>query len=280
MGDLAADTAVHGGEGRYAAKLSEEWAIWGPNGGYLASVALQAAMAESGFGQPASMSCQFLRVARFAGVELDVTVLRRTRRAEALRVSVLQDGELVLEGLVWAVNEVEGLEHDHAPMPDVGPPEATPTIAERLTAAGMVDAEPPFPFWLNFESRPLDWIDDWENRPAGDPVAQGWYRYVPTATFDDDPVSDACRALILIDTFTWPAAVRAHTGQLPFIAPSLDLTVQFHHPIAGQPWLLARGEAPVAQRGTIGCAGRVWSADGRLAALGTGTLLCVPSRTG
>jgi acyl-CoA thioesterase II len=279
MGDLAADTAVHGGEGRYAAKLSQEWAIWGPNGGYLAAIAFRAAMAESAFPLPASMSCQFLRVADFADVDIEVTVLRRTRRAEALQVLLSQDSRPVLGGHVWAVNEVDGLEHDHAPMPDVGPPEATPTIAERLTAADMADAPPPFPFWQNFESRPLDWIVDWEHRPAGDPVAQGWYRYVPTATFDDEPVADACRALILIDTFTWPAAVRAHTGVLPFIAPSLDLTVQFHHPTAGQPWLLARGEAPVAQRGTIGCAGRVWSADGRLAALGTGTLLCVPSRT-
>src|SRR3954453_7966018 len=98
MGALAVDTAVHGGEGRYSAKLNEDWAIWGPNGGYLAATAFRAAMAESSFELPASMSCQFLRVANFADVDIEVVVLRRSRRAEALRVTLSQDGRPVLGG--------------------------------------------------------------------------------------------------------------------------------------------------------------------------------------
>jgi hypothetical protein len=115
----------------------------------------------------------------------------------------------------------------------------------------------------------------WEDRPAGTPEALGWYQFHPQATFDD-PWADACRGLILVDTLTWPAATRAHTGMLPYIAPSLDLMVQFHHAAPDQPWLLARGFAPVAQRGTIGCWNEVWAADGRLVASGGGSLLCTP----
>ena len=41
MGDLAIDTAVEGSDGRYRARLSRDWEIWGPNGGYLAAIALR-----------------------------------------------------------------------------------------------------------------------------------------------------------------------------------------------------------------------------------------------
>lgn len=40
MGDLDADTRVEPADepGRFTAKLSADWNIWGPNGGYVASV--------------------------------------------------------------------------------------------------------------------------------------------------------------------------------------------------------------------------------------------------
>ena len=42
MGDLALDTEIEGGDGRYQGRPSEEWAIWGPMGGYIAAFALRA----------------------------------------------------------------------------------------------------------------------------------------------------------------------------------------------------------------------------------------------
>ena len=49
MGDLAADTAVEPlGDGRYRASVSRDWEIWGPMGGYIASIALRAAGAVEG----------------------------------------------------------------------------------------------------------------------------------------------------------------------------------------------------------------------------------------
>jgi hypothetical protein len=35
VGDLAHDTAVEGGNGKYRAQISRDWEIWGPNGGYV-----------------------------------------------------------------------------------------------------------------------------------------------------------------------------------------------------------------------------------------------------
>ena len=279
MGDLAKDTAVEGEAGRYRGEISRDWEIWGANGGYLASIALRAAGAHCGRLRPASLTCQFLRPGRFEPVDIEVETLRATRRAEASLVTLRQGGDTILTAQVWGVDATDGLEHQHAPRPSDAPPESHPTVQERLEAAGRADEESPFRFWLNFESRPIDWIDDWENRPAGKPEAGGWYRYLPVETYDD-PWIDGCRAVILADTFTWPAAVRAHSGQLPWIAPSLDLAVQLHHDVSDSPWLLAWGEAPIGHRGTLGCTTKVWAADGRLAAVGTGTCLCVPAPTG
>ncbi len=278
MGDLGKDTAVTGGDGRYTAHVSDDWAIWGPNGGYVASIALRAAMAESSFDRPASLTCQYLRPARFEEVQLEVRTLRQAKRAQCLAVSMTQDGEPILEAQVWAAAEQDAIEHQHAPMWRPGVAADVPTILEQFEAHDIDPGDgPPFPFWNNFESRPLDFFADWENRPVGEPIAGGWYAYAPTATFDDHVV-DACRAVILADTFTWPAVNRAHTGQLPWIAPSLDLWVSFHHDVRDQAWLQVQGEAPIAHKGTISCRSQVWSEDGRLAASGSGTLLCVPIR--
>ena len=157
MGVLADDTAIEGGDGRYRAALSRDWEIWGPNGGYVASIALRAAGADTDLGdaRPAALTCQFLRTARFEPVDIEVVSLRRTRRAEAMRISISQHGDAVLEAQVWAVGPNEGLVHDHEPIPDVGPPEATPTIEERIAALPEPPPRPPFKFWENFEARPL-----------------------------------------------------------------------------------------------------------------------------
>jgi acyl-CoA thioesterase len=281
MGALGTDTAVVGsaadGEGRYTAHVSRDWEIWGANGGYLAAIALRAAGAHSGRARPASISVQYLRPGRFEPMELETRTVRGTRRADCVHMVARQGGDDILTAQVWAVDEVEGLEHHHAPMPVDTPPEATPTVLERLEAAGRTGEPPSFPFWENFEARPLDWVDDWETRTPTVPEAGGWYRFAHEET-SPDPWIDAGRSVILVDTFTWPAAVRAHSGNLDFIAPSLDVNVQLLHDVPDSPWLLAVGQAPVAHRGTIGCFGRVWTPDGRLAAMGTGTCLCIPNR--
>jgi acyl-CoA thioesterase II len=280
MGDLGTDTAlapVPGEAGRYTARLSSDWEIWGPNGGYVAAVALRAAGLAGGLAsaRPASLVCHYLGVAAFDVVDVAVVPLRTASRAESLRVSIGQGGRPVMEAMVWAVADgVDGLEHDWAPPPDdVPPPSAVPTMAERFP-----DGEPPFRFWHNIEHRPLDWIgvDDWLDRPPGAPVARSWNRFVPTSVFDD-PWLDAGRLAIMVDTFTWPAAVRAHTGELPWIAPSLDLAVRFHRPASSSPHLLAVGTAPVAEAGLIGCQVSVWSEAGRLLASGGQQMLCRPA---
>lgn len=122
MGDLDRDTALAGADGRYTASLSEDWRIWGPNGGYVAAIALRAAGAASRFHRPVSFACHFLGVGAFGPAEVAVTPLRTARAAESLRVVLAQEGRAFLEAQVWTGDVREGLVHDFATPPDVRPP--------------------------------------------------------------------------------------------------------------------------------------------------------------
>src|SRR5262245_39262181 len=272
MGDLGTDTTVTpNGEGAYQAHLSREWEIWGPMGGYVASVALRAAGAASRFDRPASFSCHYLGVADFDVVDIAVEPLRQAKAAESLRVSITQVDRRILDAQVWATGDVEGLEHTHVAPPDVPDPSELKSIPELVGD----DAEgPPFPFWNNLDPRPVQWNVDWPPPGPSDPIWQQWEKFVPTATFDD-PWVDAARSVILVDVASWPAASQHHAWkQAPFIAPTLDLYVAFHEPVPESEYLLADGHSPVGRDGLLGFTTRVWSEDRRLVASGGGQMLC------
>jgi acyl-CoA thioesterase-2 len=274
MGDLAVDTAIEGSDGRYTAELSRDWEIWGPNGGYIAAIALRAAGASSRFDRPVTLVGHFLGVADFdAPVDLEVTTLREAKRAQSVRVSMTQRGAPIFDAMVWSVGDVAGLEHDVSEMPDAPDPESLRSAAERMAELGI---EQNFKFWDNFDQRPTTWVDDWENREPGAPVASDWYRFVPRSTFAD-PWLDACRSLILLDTLGWPAAVRLHVNP-GYIAPSIDLSVAFHRSRPDEPWLYAQASCPSASAGLVACESRVWARDGTLLAVGAGQLLCRPGQ--
>src|SRR4051812_14631480 len=277
MGDLAADTHVDGHDGRYSMTMSRDWEIWGPNGGYVSSVALRAAGVHSRFDRPAGIVGPHLGGAAFdEPVTTHPTTLREAKRAESIRVSMAQAGRPVFEGLVWGVGDVDGLEHDVSDPPPVAEPLTLPTIPERLAAAGIEGDGPPFPFWNNFEERPLEWVDNWLEREPRDPTFLSWFKYVPTATFDDLWV-DACRSLILVDTLGWPAVQRLHVNH-DYIAPSIDISVAFHRFTPDEPWLLTRSESRSAHDGIVGGNGDVWSRGGALLATGATQMLCRPVR--
>jgi acyl-CoA thioesterase-2 len=276
MGDLSVDTAVEGADGRYRAHLSRDWEIWGPNGGYLAVIALRAAGAHTSLRRPATFSCHYLGVADFDDVDLDVRTIRSSRRTASVAVSMTQHGTPILEAQAWIVGDIDGLEHDAALIPEVAPPDELPNVDELVAD----DERGPFhAFWSNFEERPLSWLSraEWESREPGEPSLRSWFRYKPRDTFDD-PFVDAGRSLLLVDTMGWPAAVRAYTSDLPFYAPSLDVTARFHAAAPESPWLLVECTSPVARDGLVASAASVWSGEGRLLASGGQQMLCRPMR--
>jgi acyl-CoA thioesterase-2 len=267
MGDVEADTAPeHLGDGRYRARVHEDWEIWGPCGGYVAAIALRAAGSESPFARPASFFCHYLSVAAFAPVDLVVSPLRAGRTVLAQRVEMSQEGRPVLHAMVWSVGDVEGLEHDDVTPPDVPDPDALPTRAELWPG----EDRPMFPFWDNFDQRLIEWSDSWPPPGPLPPTWRTWVRCTPRATFDD-PWVDAARSLIVLDVGSWPAGSRPHAYlDPPYIAPSLDLYASFQHPGGPSEWLLLDAHSPVAQGGLLSWTGRVWSKDRRMIASGGG----------
>ena len=274
MGDLDADTRLEGEDGRYTTRLSADWKIWGPNGGYVAAIALRAAGRAGRLARPASFSCQFLAAGAFEAADVRVEALHRGRSAEAASVRIEQQGRCLLAAQVWTVGTVDGLAHDTSSAPEVpSPEELTP-----LEALMGPETQAPHPFWSNLERRPLDWVAP-EARSPEAPTARGWFRFRPRACFDD-PFLDAARSLILLDTLSWPAVRNRYVEQPAVIAPSLDVSVQFHALAPASDWLLCEGSAELARDGLIGFRSRVWSRERKLLASGAGQLLCRPAPAG
>lgn len=276
MGNLDEDTAVAGDAGEWEAKLSPDWEIWGPNGGYIASVALRAAGAHSNLPRPASLTCHYLGVARFEELRLHTRTLRASRRAESVEVSGTQGDRTVLAALVWIVaDDMDGLSCDAAPAPDVPGPHALASTDELLSDD---ERRAGFAFWSNLEHRPTSWTppEDRARWPGGDPEVTSWMRFRPEATFAD-PFVDAARLVILLDTMPWPAATRAHAAdELTHMAPSLDVGLVIHRLEPASEWLLVRATSPAAADGLVGGRAEVWSQSGRLLASATQQMLCRP----
>jgi acyl-CoA thioesterase-2 len=276
MGDLADDTKVTGSVGRYSARLSRDWELGGPSGGYIASIALRAAGEHSRFGRPVSIVGHFLGVASFSDVIVETKTLQLTARAESIRVTMKQHKNEIFEALVWTCAPMEGLEHELALSPASYEPDSVPSTAQRIAEEGL---EPIYAFWKNFDERAQTWSkrDEWANRTPEYPAFERWYRYLPKSTFDDLWV-DACRSLILIDTLGWPAVTTLHIDS-GYVAPSIDIACTFHRARIQEPWLFAQATSVSANAGVVGCEGKVWSRDGALLAMGTSQLLCRPVAT-
>lgn len=270
MRNFESDTRVAGADGRFRAHLLEEWRIWGPNGGYLAAIALRAAGAEAKIPRPASFAGHYLSVAEFGPVDLEVVALRRGRKAESFRVSITQKGKPILEAIVRTGADQPGLTHDTTRPPNAPRPD------DLKAREALEDRETNFPFWENLEERLTDpnaWRDD---EPPKDPYHLAWYRFRPEPTFPD-PFVDAARSLLLIDTLIWPAVCYHYPGQREFIAPNLDVYASFHRPAQDSAWLLCEAETPIAEGGLVGGNCRVWSEAGKLLASGSAQLMCIPS---
>lgn len=271
MGDFVAETTLEeAGERKYRKVLSTEWMTWGPAGGYMAALALRAAGAATRFDRPASFVCQFLSVARFEAVDIEVELLRGGRRSEALRVMMTQEGTPVLSATIWALSGDAGLEHDYTQAPDVPGYEGLPDVRE------LMPDRPQLGMYKNFDRRPIDWMEPGDREPRP-PVTRAWIRFNPNPTAEQR-FADAARSVILLDAFSWPSTWPAHPsdGPSPWIAPNLDLHVRFHHDGRAHPWLLCDCHAELAAEGLIGTGGAIWSPDGKLIAAGSSQLFCRP----
>jgi len=269
MADFLRDTRIEPatkGADRYSAVLSPSWAVWGPNGGYLAAIALRAAMARSRLARPASFHCHFLAVGEFAPVELNVTALGGGKRAESLRVDMTQQDRRLLTATVWMVaDDLQGFEHDFGHAPEVPGADALRGYQDLAE-----EYDQWYPIWRSMEGRPLRWRE-----PPGYPQWQGWLRFLDTAV--EDRQADALRQVFWLDFPGWNATIAAHAWPFRFLTPNLDLSVQFHRFAPNDTWTLVDGITLLAADGLVGCVSRLWSEDGKLLATGTSQHMSRPN---
>lgn len=250
MGDLTEQTRPRPiGDDAYEVELSRDWDVWGPNGGYVSAGLLRSVGQHSDRGKPISYFGQYLRKTAFGKAEIRVECIKAGGRASAYEASLRQDGELKVRALIWAGNQHEELEHEQVRRPDFFVP---------LRDAGDRPPVGPMPCWENLEIRQVKNSEGHYSH---------WYRFVPQPDVGDR-FADAARTLVLIDLMQWPACYYMSEDPPPYVAPSLDLYVQFHRLGGTSQWLFSDARSLLAHGGVVAGHARVWDVDGNC--LGSG----------
>lgn len=276
MTSLEQQTAVEQtADGKYRGLITEDWKMWVPVGGYLSAIALRAAQASSTMVRPVSVTTHYLNEATFGPADLEVTVLRKTERAESLLVRMNQRGNDVLVALVSAAPAgLLGPNVNWQDAPDAPPPEE---LEETILDGDVVELMGTEPFWKNLEFRMIKGLkgphdypgieglseEELKFTPRRDAHIRGWQR-MPCGEGHSDPWVDAGRYVIITAAMQFPVVADPFTPPLKFIAPTLNLTVDFHtfHPEAQ--WLLADATGTYASDGLLGADARLWAQDGDL----------------
>lgn len=279
MTTLEEQTAVERtAEGKYQGVVSEAWKLWVPVGGYLTAIALRAAQASSVMPRPVSVTCHYLNEATFGPVDLDVSTLRSTERAESLLVRMVQGGKDILVALVSAApTGAFGPNVNWLESPDAPPPEEVAKIDLDQDVVELMGDEP---FWKNLEVRmirlgggheypSIEGLSEDELRltPRRDARVRSWQR-MPSGEAAKDPWVDACRSLIISAAIQFPTVADPFTPPLRFIAPTMNLTVDFHTFHPEEQWLLTEGSGSYAGDGLLGAQSRIWTQAGEVVATG------------
>lgn len=255
-----------GSDGRFHFEVTPHWDIWTPNGGFLASLAYSAAAAESSVHRPASIHCQFLRPGQHGPCEVAVETLRAGSATHLLRAVLSQQGESVLVASVTMTRDgLPGFDIQQLRPPSVPSPQALSSLLD------LVEDPENWPqYWRTVEMRPCVWPEPFA---AGDAVWRGWLNPQPDADADDHTLTVA-RLLLASDIGPFNAATTGTAFPSPWIAPNLDLYVQFHTLEFRSDWILIDSTVPKATGGLTGGLTHLWSCDGTLLSTSSAQLLC------
>lgn len=184
------------------------------------------------------------------------------------RVKATQHGRAIFAMSASFQKLEEGYEHA-AEMPDVPPPEALPSAAERV--AELMDALPENmrSFWQRenpIELRPVD-ISRYLSRDPRPPAQHIWLK--ANGRLPDDPRLHQCVLAYASDFTLLDTALIAH-GKLLFDKDiqlaSLDHALWLHRPFRADDWLLYTQDSPSASGARGFCRGSFFTRQGELVA--------------
>jgi acyl-CoA thioesterase len=252
-----------GGPGVYGIELEPSWSILGSiNGGFIAALLLAASDREATLSRPATQHTQFLRPVSPGPAEITVTPVRRGRRSEAIDAVLRQDGKEAVRATQLFVSDETSPEHLAIAVPDVPRPHELKPALDQLDEQQY---DLILPLWREIDEHAISWIDDWDNREAGEAHHATWCQFREWP--QEGLATSLGRAVVALDIFEVPAVFRAYAGpDLHHILRSLELTVNFHTSVAPGAWLLTESRSPVSQAGLAYTTANLWDEPGNLVA--------------
>jgi acyl-CoA thioesterase II len=248
------DTAVRRvDDDLFVASISPDWWVFtGPNGGYLASVVMQALTAR--VSDPAraarSLTIHYLRPPAEGEVTIEARVVRAGKSLSTLSARMTQDGAEIAVALAAFSQPREALSFHDATMPAVTAPEDT-----RPSVFGD-EMKPPIAH--RFDYRPITNEAIFVGGETAEVAA--WVRLREPRPLDPVLLATISDALV-------PAVFPKASA--PLAAITVDLTVHFRAPVADPAydgWCLARFRSRVAADGFIEEDGDMYRPDGVLIA--------------
>jgi acyl-CoA thioesterase II len=191
--------------------------------------------------------------------------VRDGRSFTTRRVSAVQHGKVIFTLSASFHHPEPGALHQ-LPMPDVPPPEALPTAAERL-AQVMGEEASEYSFSNPFDIRhlgPLSY-EAVSNPSLRSTHSMAWLR--ADGELPDDPLLHVCMLtyasdMTLLDSVLLANGLSWADGKT--VGSSLDHAMWFHRPFRADNWLLYAQESPVAAGGRGLARGELFTRDGEL----------------
>lgn len=274
MGTFAHDLIVESvAPGHYRAHLDHSWDLVAlPQGGIVASLALQAARLEVADPTMVLRTCTsvFAGQVRSGDLEIDVQVLRRGRSALQLVATVRNLGSAA----GTTVLAVFGGPRRGPTFVDVRPPEVRlplqcPAYEDGMPAEFAEQESPPF--WTQFESRRALGHPPWEDFVPTGSEAATWLRFREPPMLADGSI-DQLGVLTLADRMPGSVAEMLGRSGPRWFAPSADLTVHFLEPLRTE-WVLAHDRARWADDGWASAETTLWDERGSIVAYATQMML-------
>ncbi|MDH5670508.1 MAG: thioesterase family protein [Myxococcales bacterium] len=237
--------------GCFSGHISEDyWVQSGPNGGYLAAIALRGAMLciEDAERIPRSLHARFLAAPVAGPFELSTEVLRQGRSMTTLELRMRQEGRVFLAGSACFSRPFSEVAYQDVAMPAALPLEESEALPKQIPMNHRYD---------------MYRAIGGEFRKSERALTGGWIRFA-----DPRPL-DALAAAALWDA--WPPAPFARAMEQRFrgAAPTVEVSVYFKRPLPlcdDRPgdFALLQVESTMADQGFTEESAALFSRDGRL----------------
>lgn len=249
FGDATAITKID--DGRYEVDLDADYGFAEAlNGGYLMAVLGRAAVDASAHAHPLATAANFLRVAKPGRAEVHVDTRKEGRTAGTHLVSLVQNGDRLVDAMITTGTLDAGTEPDWAgeappPLPALADCTAFhPPSESQRGFADQVD--------MRFDKATVGWLD---GKPSGRPEARAWFR------LHDGHEPDAFSLALAVDALPPVALNLGAKGW----APTVELT--WHMRAVPAPgWLALHGTGRLLAGGWFDEEVEVWDSAGRLVA--------------